>query len=205
MATMVWIGGVSPVKQRLQQVAQRFEREPHPLRRPVDRAETTTMTMLVAAFVIAWLVVSLVVGQAADAAGLRQQRAEQGWRQVNATLLKSAAQQANSSADWGAAWVPAQWKAPDGLQRTGQIATALNARAGQRVAIWVTSDGQVTHSPLTAIGIEDQVSFAILSVTIGAAVLLSAAAASIRVLFNRRRLACWQKDWDAVGPLWSRR
>jgi hypothetical protein len=193
------------VKQRLQQVAQRFEREPHPLRRPVDRAETTTMTLLVAAFVIAWLVVSLVLGQAADSAGLRQQRAEGGWRQVHATLLESAAQQASSSAEWGAAWVPARWNAPDGVLRTGQIATALNARAGQQVTIWVTADGQVTHSPLTAIGIEDQVSFAILSVTMGAAVLLTLATACIRMLFNRRRMAGWQQDWDAVGPLWSRR
>jgi hypothetical protein len=208
---MAWIGGGSPVKRRLPGRTRRLERlerltgEPHPLCRPVDRTEKSAMRALVATFVVAWLLVGLLAGEAAAAAGIRQEHAERGWRQVPATLLQSAAEGTGSSPDWGAAWVPARWQSPDGQRRTGLVATGLSARAGQQVPVWVTAAGQLTRPPLTAAGVYDQVCFVVLSVTMGLAVLLAVAAVSVRLLCDRRRMAGWQRAWDAVGPLWSRR
>jgi hypothetical protein len=204
MATMAWIGGGSPVKRRLPGITRRLE-PLEPLGRPVDRTEKTIMRALVATFVVAWLLAGVLAGEAAAAAGIRQEHAERGWRQVPATLLQSAAEGAGSSPDWGAAWVPARWQSPGGQRRTGLVATGLSARAGQQVPVWVTAAGQLTRPPLTAAGVDDQVCFVVVSVTMGLAVLLAVAALSVRLLCDRRRMAGWQRAWDAVGPLWSRR
>jgi hypothetical protein len=109
-----------------------------------------------------------------------------------------------SSADWDVAWVRARWQAPDRTPRTGLIATALNARAGQHVRIWVTAAGKQTKPPITEADIRDQVMFAILLTVTGWAVALTIGVAAVRMLANRRRMACWQREWDVSGPLWSR-
>jgi hypothetical protein len=57
---------------------------------------------------------------------------------------------------------------------------------------------------MTAPVIDDGIVFAILSVTTATAMVLALAVFGVRALFNRRRMTVWQRDWDAVGPSWSR-
>jgi hypothetical protein len=205
MATTALIGGGAPVNRLRQCGTWRLRRADNPLRRPVDRAEATAMRVVIAAFAVVWVLTGLFAAHAADVAGLRQQQSESGWHQVRATLQQDAAESAQSSPVWGAAWTAAAWPGPGGRSRHGLIPTDLNARAGQSVEIWVNAAGQVTRPRLTSADIKDQMAFAVLSVTMVLAVLLSIAVVSVRLLFDRRRMAGWQRAWDAVGPLWSRR
>jgi len=193
------------VKRCFQRAASRLGWDGNPLRRPVDRAESAVVTALVSTFIVAWLVLSVLAGLATYGAGVRLAHAEQVQRHpVEAILTESASQAADSSAQIGAAWVPARWEYPHGHVHSGMVATALNAQAGQKVPIWVNVAGQQTGQPLTTEGIQDQVIFAVLVLTTAMAVVLAAAVGGVRVLSDRRRMAGWQRAWDQVGPTWSR-
>jgi hypothetical protein len=176
----------------------------NPLRRHIDDVEATILTCLVVAFLVVAPVLCIVTGRLADAAGLREQRAEQAWHAVPAVLTQSAAQGlAGQDAAWGAAWVNARWQSPDGTQHRGPIAVGLTAKAGQRVTIWVTGSGQVTHPPLSHGEIMDGIANAAMATAAGTAVLFGIMAAVIRAAVNRRRIAAWTRAWDAVGPSWT--
>jgi hypothetical protein len=197
------IGGGQPVKHWCQRLARRCGWDCGPLRRVVDRTEALAMAALVAGFVVAGPALAVFVGRAADADALRVQRGElTAETQVRAVLLQSAAQAIDGYLD--AAFPRARWTAPDGQPVTDRVGTGLNARAGQPVWIWVNRAGMQEPAPLSAADIHDQVTFSILVAVSGLAVVLGAGAVTVRVLADRRRMAGWQRDWEASGPLWSR-
>jgi hypothetical protein len=204
MSTSARIGGGEPVKLWWLRAARFLGWDGNPLRRSVDRAESLAMTVLVGVLVIAGPVLTVSVGRVADAAALRQQHAEAGWYPATATLLQSADDSMSNSSDWDIAWVPARWTLRDGKVATGQVATTLDARAGQQVPVWLTPAGRLTHPPLAETDIRDQVMFAILVTVTGWAVTLAIGVAAVRMLSNRRRMTGWQREWDVSGPLWSR-
>lgn len=176
----------------------------NPLRRGVDRAERLALTALVAALVIAGPVLAVSMGRAADAAALRQQHAEAGWYPRRAVLLQGAEQAMATSGGWDVAWVKARWTLKNGQPRTGLVAVALDARAGQTTQIWLTPSGHLTRPPVGETDIRDQVMFAILLSVTGWGVALAIGVAAVRMLADRRRMAGWQREWDVSGPLWSR-
>ncbi len=176
----------------------------NPLRRGIDRAESLAMTVLIGVLVIAGPVLAVSVARVADAAALHQQHAEAGWYQARATLEQGADESVSDGSDWDVAWVKARWTRRDGRVEEGQVPTALDARAGQFVPIWLTQAGHLTHAPLSESDIRDQVTFAVLLTVTGWAVALALGALAVRVLANRRRMAGWQREWDVSGPLWSR-
>jgi hypothetical protein len=176
----------------------------NPLRRPIDDVETAIMTGLVLLFLVAAPLLCVFTGRLADAAGVREQRTEAGWRPVTAVLEQGAAQGlAGQDAAWGAAWVDARWQAPDGQLRQGTIAVELTAKAGQKVTIWVTRSGDVTHPPLSHGEVLDGIANAAMATAAGVAAFLALVAAVIRAAVNRRRMAEWARDWDVVGPRWT--
>jgi hypothetical protein len=175
------------------------------LRRGVDRLEAAIMAALVVAFVIGAPLAGVITGRVADSAAVRQRQAElTSWHRVPATLLQSAAEEVADYGYLATAWVPARWTLPDGQARTGLLAVALNAQAGQTVYVWINQAGQLTPAPLAKTGVWDQVAFDVLSVIIALAGLLALLALSVRLLCDRRRIDGWQRAWDAVGPRWSR-
>ena len=175
-----------------------------PLRRRIDDVETAVVTGLVVLFLVVAPLLCIVTGRLADAAGLREQRAEQAWQPVRAVLQQSAAQGlAGQDAAWGAAWVQARWTAPDGQPRSGPIAVGLTAKVHQKVTIWVTESGQVTHPPLSHGEVLDGIANAAMATAAGVAALFAIVAAAIRAAINRRRMAEWTRDWDVVGPRWT--
>jgi hypothetical protein len=188
---------------RWRQLVRRYSgRDPNPLCRAVDRAEARAMTSLLVLAVLSCIVLCVLAGQRAYSLGLAQQRAERGWRAVTATLEQSAAQSAVSS-EWEVAWVPARWRLPDGQRGAGQVATELDAHAGQKLTIWASSTGQQTRPPMTFAGVCDQVIFTVLWVVMTSAIVTGIAAWIIRLLCDRCRMAGWQRAWDAIGPTWS--
>lgn len=176
----------------------------NPLRRGVDRAESLAMTVLVSVLVVAGPLLAISVGRTADAAAVRQQQAEAGWYPRQAVLLEGADQAMATSGDWNVASVQAQWTLRDGTVRRGRVVASLNARAGDRVTIWLTPAGHPTRPPLTETDIRDAVMFAILMTLTGWAVILVIGVLAVRAFANRRRMAGWQREWDVSGPLWSR-
>jgi hypothetical protein len=178
----------------------------NPLRRHIDDVEHAIITGLVVLFLLAAPLLSIMTGRIADAAGLREQHAEQSWHQSQAVLLQSAAAGLSSQdGGWDAAWVNARWAIPGGGSRTGVIAVALNAKAGQRVPIWVTGSGQVTHPPLSHDDVLDGIANAVLATVAGLAVLLALTAAAAKTEANRRRMAAWGSAWAVIGPRWTSR
>lgn len=176
----------------------------NPLRRRIDDVEAAIMTGLVVAFLVVAPVMCILTGRLADAAGLREQRAEQAWHTVPAVLEQSAAQGlAGQDAAWGAVWVKARWQAPDGTRHSGPIAVGLTAKAGEHVKIWVTGSGQVTHPPLSHGEVLDGIANAVMATAAGLAVLFGLVAAVVRGAVNRRRMAAWSRAWDVVGPSWT--
>jgi hypothetical protein len=191
------------MRQRWQLVRRLLGRDRNPLWRRVDQVEAWAMTAVLALGILAFVVLGVLAGHRAYSLGLAEQRADRGWRPAIATLEQSAAQSADN-AGW-VAWVPARWQLPDGQHRSGDVATELDARAGQKVTIWVNSAGQQTTPPLNSVGVCDQVLSAVLWVLLATAAAAAITAGSIRLLCYRRRMAGWQRAWDAVGPTWSRR
>jgi hypothetical protein len=176
----------------------------NPLRRRIDEVETAIVTGIVVLFVIAAPLLCIMTGRIADAAGLREQAAERAWHPAQAVLEQNASDGLTSQdGAWGAAWVKARWDAPAGKQRTGFIAVDLNAKAGQRVSIWVTGSGQVTHPPLSHDEVLDGIANAVLATVVGVAVLLGIAAAAAKTAVHRRRMAAWARAWEVIGPRWT--
>jgi hypothetical protein len=175
-----------------------------PLRRRVDDVEAAILTGIVVLFLIAAPLLSIMTGRLADSAGLREQSAERAWHPVQAVLQQNASNGlASQDGAWGAAWVKARWDVPGGNQRTGIIAVDLNAKAGQRVTIWVTGSGQVTHPPLSHDEVLDGIANAVLATVVGVGVLLGLAAAAAKAAGNRRRMAAWAQAWEVIGPRWT--
>jgi hypothetical protein len=176
----------------------------NPLRRRIDDVEAAVMVGIVVLFLLAAPLVSILTGHLADAAGLREQRSERAWRPVQAVLEQSASAGLGSqSGAWGAAWVDARWDVPGSKPRTGIIAVDLSAKAGQRVTIWVTGSGQITHPPLSHADVLDGVANAVLVTVAGVGVLLGIGAASVRAAATRRRMAAWAGEWEVIGPQWT--
>ena len=162
------------------------------------------MTGLVVLFMIAAPLLSILTGHLADAAGLREQRAEQAWHPVQAVLEQSAgAAMMGQDVAWGAAWVDARWPLPDGGHRAGVVAVGLTARAGQRVTIWVTGSGELTHPPLSRGEVLDGIANAVIATIAAVGALLALVAAGARMAINRRRMASWAREWEVTGPQWT--
>jgi hypothetical protein len=176
----------------------------NPLRRGVDKFESAMITGLIVAFLIAAPLLAIFAAAAVGAAGAREMAAESRWQRVPAVLQQSAAEGTiGADGDWETAWVRAQWAMPTGAKKTGQVAVALNAQAGQRVAVYVTPAGQLTHEPLTRAELAERTVMAAAACPVALAVVLAIAIGVTRMLANRRRMASWAREWEATGPRWS--
>jgi hypothetical protein len=191
-------------QQRLQRRRRIVAANDNPLRRYVDKLESAIIASLVVAFLVAAPLLGIFAAREVGIAGERQARAQQAWRPVTAVLQQSAsAGLIGLDGEWDTSWVTARWPVPNGGHRSGLVAVGLNARAGQPLQVWVTPAGQLTHPKLTTAQLRDRQVMAALAVVVGLAVVLSIAASVVRVLANRRRMAAWEKAWEAVGPRWS--
>lgn len=191
-------------QQRLQRLHRIVVGDDNPMRRYVDKLESAVAASLVIAFLVAAPLLAIASVRVVGAAGVREQRAESKWQPVAAVLTQSAgAGLVGLDGEWDTSWVTAKWTAPDGAHRSGVIPVQLNAKAGQRLTVWVTSAGELTPPKLTNAAVVDREVTVAIAVPAGLALLLWMTACAVRVLANRRRMAAWTKAWEAVGPHWS--
>ena len=178
--------------------------ERNPVRRGIDRVEGGLLAVLVVLFLIAAPVLAGVAGRGIHAAGLRQQHAEATWRPVWATLERGVAPRDFPRAP-GFVGRLARWTAPDGHPHSGWIVVSASAAPGSRSREWVDGRGALTGPPLRRAQLLDRVSTARTLTACGLAVLLAFIGAFGRHLLRQRRLAAWDKDWQAVEPWWTKR
>jgi hypothetical protein len=175
----------------------------NPLRRGSDRAETAVLGALLAAFLAGAPLAAHAAGSWTYATSARETQAQQAAiHQVRATLLQAATP---GSILEGGAEANAQWKAPDGHMRTGQVFVPDTAAAGSTVLVWVSQAGQLANPPLQHSQVTGRVVSARVLAVAGLAVTLLLVGWAARWALDRRRLAAWEAEWVATGPRWSPR
>ena len=175
----------------------------NPLRRTVDRVEAMIVGGLAAVFLAGAPLTAVAAWHTAYSMGSRVARTQQAaWHQVPAVPLATVPASGYGQYE---ATVRARWTAPDGTRHTGTIPVLQGATAGRTVLVWVDAAGRLTGPPLQFSKVRLQAALAaLLAPTIVGFVLLYAGELAYGVL-DRRRLAAWDADWRATGPLWTRR
>jgi hypothetical protein len=177
----------------------------NPLRRRSDRIEAFIFCGLVVAAAAGAPLAAMTASDWAHASAARAAHVQQETRrQVQAVLVAPPrAAGAGYTVD-GMIPARAQWTAPNGVPRTGQISVPTNSTTGMTITVWTDQAGNVTSPPLTPAQVADQGTFAAL-VTVAAIVLACLlTAVATRILVNRRRMAAWTADWVVTAPLWNR-
>jgi hypothetical protein len=174
----------------------------NPLRRGSDRAETTVLALLLAAFLAGAPFAAHATGSWVYATSMRQAQAEQAQvHQVQATLL-----QASPVVNlYDLPDVNARWVAPDGRVHTGRISAPSGAAAGSTVRVWINTAGQLANPPWQHDQVVSRVQLAAGCAIGGLAIMLIVVGWVARWFLDRRRMAAWDAGWLAYGPRWTSR
>ncbi|MBB2941285.1 hypothetical protein FB565_000989 [Actinoplanes lutulentus] len=97
----------------------------------------------------------------------------------------------------------AHWTAPDGTPRSGLVPVEPGSRSGDTIRVWVDDRGRLRGQPMD----RDPMAQALMAAA-AAVLCLAGAVAGLRKiglgLLDRHRARAWQREWLAVGPLWSK-
>jgi hypothetical protein len=99
--------------------------------------------------------------------------------------------------------VPGRWTAPDGSAHTGQVLAPVDAAKGSTVQTWIDASGAPATAPDDH---SDVIADVVIVVTVSTLMLTFmrlGAQALIRRTLDHRRLAAWDDEWRATGPLWT--
>jgi len=183
----------------------RWRPDGNPLRRTSDRMEAALLAILIAAFLCGAPLAGIAAGRAA-AGSVRAEHAQPGAHRVDAVLLQQAPGKPHPMFQAPLdPLVPAQWKAPDGTLRTGEIYAPAGAAADSTVLVWTDRSGQLTASPLQRGDVVEEVALAASLATMAVAGVLAVLGLFTRWVLDRRRLAAWDARWRATGPQWTGR
>ncbi|MDX6315196.1 MAG: hypothetical protein QOF84_4959 [Streptomyces sp.] len=183
----------------------------NPLRRRSDVLET--WVALIAAIVIAlgapaagWATGSLVNGALQHT--VRAQRSERSV--VPALVLKAGPREiAQTDPDSGQVRqerrsAVARWTAPDGTKVTGPVHIPVSMGKGDTVRIWTDRQGRVMPAPLDPAAAATHAVLAGMGAFVAASVLLMMGRYMLLWQLMRRRLADWEREWEAAGQDWGR-
>ena len=197
---------MSGIRKRVRRLACRLGLDANPLRRRTDKIATFLAAQLLLVFLVGAPLLAITAYGWAGRGGAAEQRAERSWREVPAVLLKSVpAPNSLASGLFGYSWVPARWVAPNGQDRSGNIAVDVGMAAGRTVRIWVDAAGRPTDVPLAHRAVQARAATVAAVATLALVIVLSFLAWAGRKLLDRRRLADWELAWAIVGPKWTRR
>jgi hypothetical protein len=199
------LSAVSP-RRLMRRITRCIGADGNPLRRRVDKFEIWTRITLVLAFLVITPLITPVVGHDAEISGTRQARQDAAWKQVQATVRRSAPQQFYGYGSLSAYWVPATWQAPSGAPMHGRVPVRAGTTAGTRVAVWVNRAGRVTgRAPMTPGTVQFRTLLTEYMTVAGLALLVLGLMGLLRLLLNRRRMMTWALEWACFGPRWSTR
>jgi hypothetical protein len=178
----------------------------NPLRRGTDRVEGALRLVMIIVVVVAMPAAAVAAGRWADHYVRHQAQVQQSAdHQVAAVLLRDAPATGipDPYTTVETTWVPARWQPPGQPARTGEVLAVAGARKGSTVRTWIDPSGAVTDPPLDNRVIVGDVWLAVMATLVVSGLLLLAAGALARRMFDRRRLRAWEAEWRASGPLWS--
>jgi hypothetical protein len=177
----------------------------NPLRRRLDRVEAFIFGGLVVVAAAGAPVTATVASDRVHADGARAAQVQQETRhQVQAVLLASPRTTISGYTVNGMSPALAQWTAPGGMLRTGQIPVPADSAKGTYLTVWTDQAGNVTGPPMTAAQVATQGTLmALVTVAAIVAACLLAAVAT-RIVVNRRRMTAWTADWAVTAPMWTR-
>ena len=178
----------------------------NPLRRGTDRVEGALRLVMIIVVVVAMPAAAVAAGRWADHYVRHQAQVQQSVdHQVAAVLLRDVPTTGipDPYTTVETTWVPARWQPPGQPPRTGEVLAVAGARKGSTVRTWIDPSGAVTDPPLDSRVIRGDVVMAVMATLLVSGLLLLAAGALARRIFDRRRLRAWEAEWRASGPLWS--
>ncbi|GLY80640.1 Rv1733c family protein [Actinoallomurus iriomotensis] len=186
--------------------ARRLGLDRNPMRRPADRADTAAAVGLATVFLLLVPLVVMGVGHHLETSWRWAERTETARHRVTATLLRDAEPPVGRL---GTAVpkvpVPARWAAPDGSARFGDLRVPSGEKAGGTAAVWIDGEGRSVDPPLRRSQLAGQKAivsgFALAALSFA----LIGARQAVRHVLDRRRMACWEEEWSAVEPRWTRR
>jgi hypothetical protein len=177
----------------------------NPLRRTYDRVETFLLVALLAAAAAAAPFAAQAASQAAYAAALHTQHVQQASEhQVRAELTPLATGADSGYSLTGYVPVRATWTSVTGVRHTSELLAPAGSRKGSTVTIWADAAGNAVSPPLLTSQVAGQGQLGAVGGIAGIGALYLCAAAVVRRVLNRRRLAAWDTDWRVTAPAWNR-
>jgi hypothetical protein len=173
------------------------------LRRRSDRIAAFATVGLLVVFLVAAPIGATFAGRWAYRWSMSQQQDQRSWHEVTAVLLQKAAVDPGSY-DASGSWTLARWTPPGEHAREGMIPVPPGMPAGSRVRIWLDRSGRWAGLPLNQQIVMVRVATAVIGTIIMVAAVLAAVGCVGQRLLDRRRLAGWEADWNAVGPQWTK-
>lgn len=187
-------------------IMRRLRPDGNPLRRTVDRVEAVVLAVLLALLLAGAPLAALAAAGQVAAGSARAERAQSGWRQVPAVLLRNAPQGSQPLGQESMMpLVRARWTAPDGTSCVGQVYAPDGAAAGTTVMIWTDRSGSLRGEPVKRGYVVAQEAIAALWAATLVAFVVAVAGFLARRALDRRRLAAWDAEWSRTGPLWTGR
>jgi hypothetical protein len=183
-----------------------FER--NPLRRRTDRIEAAIRLATMVLLLVAVPIAVIAAGRQADHLALRQSHAKQAAEhQVTAVLLQRAPDTGvpDPYTSIQMTYALARWQPSGQPPRSGQVLAPTGARAGSTVPIWIDHSGALASPPPDHRDILGDVIITAMATGLLVSVLLLGSNALARRALDRRRMAAWDAEWRATGPLWPGR
>ncbi|WP_431046065.1 Rv1733c family protein [Streptomyces sp. P1-3] len=176
------------------------------LRRPSDVAEQWLNRLLMVLLLLGVPVLAFAAGSAAYTSELRTARSQAAERhQVTAHLTEDAGGAPVTRAGEDRQRAPVRWTEKNGAARTGVAEVPPGTEKGETVRVWVDRAGKVTTAPLpSSAAMSTGWTAGAMTAAAGATVVWGTRAA-IRRALDHRRCAQWEKEWDELEPVWSRR
>jgi hypothetical protein len=175
------------------------------MRRGVDRVHAVIRAVLLLGFLAGAPATAAYAGHAIYVSGVRSERAQTAvWHGVPAVVERVRPITAGWSRSASPALVSVRWRGPDRSWRTGQTQGTAATVVGSTVTVWIDAKNRLSRPPLTRAEIVGQVVRAAIAIPVALGLLLAAVGWVASLLLDRHRQACWEADWSATEPRWTR-
>ncbi len=185
-------------------LVRRYRLGGNPLRRRSDRIETA---VLIGALVVGLVGIPIGVqaNEVAYQAGARA-AAERAASvvQTHAVLLADAPAAQPVRVPVSTVNARAEWHAPDGSTRTGDVSVAPGTRAGTDIPVWTDQRGSLVRAPLNPTQLSSRAVAVAVGLGLGWFLVMLLVFAAVRWVLDRKRMAEWEADWERAERNWRR-
>ncbi|NGN62458.1 hypothetical protein G5C51_00840 [Streptomyces sp. A7024] len=185
---------------------------PNPLKRRSDRVEAWTVLLTGVLLIAGGTAVGAATASLAHGRLIEQQQTR---RPTQAVLLEAAKAEPAPAAVAGVdasggrgdlVRVAVRWTDAGGVTHRGTAPVTAGGAVGEQARIWTVDDGRrvVPAPPTSGQAIAQAISFGVVAALLFG-VLMLLIRLSVQHRINERRTLLWEREWERVGPQWSRR